>query len=304
MADTAAPHRSENAAQQVLNGTHPVMQDTKADIKGLANSAQYKKVDENGQPLSHFHSVFYDMFTWKFPKATGICFFSAVATILAFHYVNVLRYVFKAGYMLFAAAAAVELAGKPFGAKGVVSSMRPKRYWTVPRNVVDTVFDQVHDLLNFFVLEFQRILFVENIATTIAAFLTTFFGYFLIKYIPYWVLLLLTTTTAFTAPLIYLQNKQLIDEQLHRANVLINEKLKTGRNMTEKYAKDALTAAQATTADLSQKVQGYTARKSPEPAKPVASALDREFPEVPAGDLKKRTGIPEKHDPATDPILA
>lgn len=64
--------------------------------------------------------------------------------------------------------AALEIAGKPFGAQGLVSSMRPQRYWTIPRAAVDSVFDNMHDLLNFFVLEFQRILFVENIFTTLA----------------------------------------------------------------------------------------------------------------------------------------
>lgn len=148
--------------------------------------------------------------------------------------------------------------------------------------------------------------------------MTTFVGYFLIKYIPYWVLMLLATTTAFTAPLIYLNNQQVIDEQLRRASNLVNEKLKTGRNLTEKYAKDALTAAQATTADLSQKVQGYTARKPTSPTKDhkapsAASArdflnkhddgIDHKFPDAPTGDFN-RSKVPEKHDPATDPLLA
>jgi len=66
------------------------------------------------------------------------------------------------------AVAALELAGKPFGAKGIVSSMRPSRYYTVPRESLELFFANLHDLTNFFVLEFQRVLFVENIYTTIA----------------------------------------------------------------------------------------------------------------------------------------
>lgn len=63
--------------------------------------------------------------------------------------------------------ALLEVAGRPFGARGVVSSMRPKRYYTIPRDSVEKLFNELHDLSNFFVLEFQRVVFVENIFATI-----------------------------------------------------------------------------------------------------------------------------------------
>lgn len=46
--------------------------------------------------------------------------------------------------------------------------MRPIRYYTVPRESLELLFENLHDLTNFFVLELQRVLFVENIFTTIA----------------------------------------------------------------------------------------------------------------------------------------
>jgi hypothetical protein len=251
-----------SAVEQIVNGTYPVIQDTKKDFQGLATSAQASEVDEDGQPLSHFHSLFYDLFTWKYPKATGFFFFATISLICAFHYVNVLRYVFKAAYMLFAGVAALEIIGKPLGAKGVVSSLRPRRYYTIPRESVDRIFEQVHDLANFFVLEFQRVVFVENIFTTLAAFVTSFFGYFLIKYIPLWTLVLLSTVTAFSAPLIYINNKEVIDEQLRNASNFVNDKLDTTKKLTGKYAEDAAARAKATAADLQSKVQGYTHKKA------------------------------------------
>lgn len=70
------------------------------------------------------------------------------------------------------AAALLEVAGKPFGAKGLVSSMRPRRYHTIPRESVEKLFNEAHDLLNFFVVEFQRVIFVENIFATIVVSIT------------------------------------------------------------------------------------------------------------------------------------
>lgn len=78
------------------------------------------------------------------------------------------------------AAALLEVAGKPFGAKGLVSSMRPRRYHTIPRESIEKLFNEAHDLLNFFVVEFQRVIFVENIFATIVVSIT-FFYYLLWK---------------------------------------------------------------------------------------------------------------------------
>jgi len=251
-----------------------------------------------------------------------LVFVTVISLIFAFRFVNVLRYVFKATYMLFASVAVLELASKPLGSKGLVSSMRPRRYYTIPRDSLERLFAQLHEISNFFVLEFQRVLFVENIFATLVAFGASFFGYFLIKYIPLWGLLLLATVTAFTAPLIYLNNQEFIDEQIRQASEFANAQLDTGKKLTEQYAGEAAARARATANELSQKVQGYTgSRKSPSPVsapKPELEAkeekdgafeplndapaapsttLDKEFPSAP-------TEEPVIPKPEEEPLLA
>lgn len=66
------------------------------------------------------------------------------------------------------AVASLEYGGKLLGYKGIISQMRPRRYHTVPRESVESIFEEIHDFLNFVVVEFQRIVFVENIVTTFA----------------------------------------------------------------------------------------------------------------------------------------
>lgn len=99
----------------------------------------------------------------------------------------------------------------------------------------------------------------------------------------------------------------MIDAQISRISGLLNEKIHVTKDLTEKYAKDALNVAQATTADLSQKVQGYTARKPTSPTVKSEGKVDLSdapapptaiYPDVP------RTELPDKNDPATDPLLA
>jgi len=62
----------------------------------------------------------------------------------------------------------LEYAGKHLGYKGVVSQMRPRRYYTIPREKIESIFEEIHDFLNFVVVEFQRVVFVENLFTTVA----------------------------------------------------------------------------------------------------------------------------------------
>jgi len=307
----------EGAPAEHVNGNHPVINDTKNDFSNLANSSQ-AGIDDD-QPVSGFHSLFYDLFTWKFPRATGAVFFSTVLSIIAFRYVNVLRYLFKATYMLFAAVSFLEIAGKPLGAKGVVSSFRPRRYFTVPRQSLERFFENLHDLINFFVLEFQRVLFVENIAATLSAFVASFLGYFLIKYMPFWTLLLLATTTAFTAPLIYLNNKEVIDEQIEHFAEIINAQLDTGKKLTEKYAEDAMTQIKAKTADLQSKAHQYTNGKKATHTngtngtngthKPAASTLNAhdflsDAPNAPTHEPFEAAASHETHQEGENPIAA
>ncbi|PWW74571.1 hypothetical protein C7212DRAFT_209511, partial [Tuber magnatum] len=293
-------------------GSHPTIQNAKADVSGLSNSASSQDSDtaDSDQPLTHYHSFFYDLFTWKFPRATAFFFSSAIFLIFAFRFVNVLRYVFKATYLLFFGVAFLEIAAKPFGVRGFISSVRPKRYYTIPRDSLDRLFGELHDLLNFFVLEFQRVLFVENIFATVVAFFASFIGYFLIKYIPFWALLLLTTITAFTAPLIYLQNQEVIDEQIQWANEYANAQLANGRQMAEKYIDDASMRARATATELTQKVQSYAGKKSPTTEKSQASSLSEnnspahEFPDAPKSDIPAVDGESDVKAAAPEPILA
>lgn len=64
--------------------------------------------------------------------------------------------------------ALAEIAGKIIMGTGVTASFRPRRYYRVPKETLETFLDDVEQLINFFVIEFQRILFAENVPATVA----------------------------------------------------------------------------------------------------------------------------------------
>lgn len=52
--------------------------------------------------------------------------------------------------------------------QGLASSFRPRKYYTIPKETIEGVYEDLEQLLNFVLLEFQRILFAENIVHTVA----------------------------------------------------------------------------------------------------------------------------------------
>lgn len=64
--------------------------------------------------------------------------------------------------------AAVEIAGQVILKQGIASSFRPRRYYTIPQETREAILEDVSQLLDFFLIEFQRILFAENVVHTVA----------------------------------------------------------------------------------------------------------------------------------------
>ena len=63
---------------------------------------------------------------------------------------------------------AAEIAGKALLNNGIASQLRPKKYYQLSRETVDTMIGDVHELANFFFLEAQKILYAENIYASAA----------------------------------------------------------------------------------------------------------------------------------------
>lgn len=83
-------------------------------------------------------------------------------------YLHILRYVFKGLYTVLGVTAAAEVVGKVAFGNGFTSQMRPKKYMTIPKDSLERFMDDFEQLINFFVIEFQRVVFAENVYVTVA----------------------------------------------------------------------------------------------------------------------------------------
>ncbi|KAG9559816.1 hypothetical protein KCU71_g19103, partial [Aureobasidium melanogenum] len=235
-----------NAAYQNLaNG--PAAE--KARIESQKTSQEYsnlmdsKRVPDQpaatGQPLTHYHSFFYNLLSWENPRVTTISFASILTFIFFTRYVPILKYLFKALYIILGITAAAEVVGKLVMDRGFASRMRPRKYYTIPRETLEASLDDVEQLINFFVIEFQRIMFGENVFVTVGAFFITFISYFLVKIMPTWGLALLFTTLIYTVPLVYINNREVIDAQIEQASTIINEQTQQVRTIAAEQTQHA-----------------------------------------------------------------
>lgn len=249
--------------------------------------------------------------------ASAIAYFSVVTTIFAVRYLDTLRYGFKATWMALGIVISAEVAGKLVMNTSIASQLRPRRYYTIPRDTFDAIFGDVHELANFLVIESQRILFAENIgASATVGFpritrdlslrfnlqdtadkhcyqvaFSAFLSYWLVKIVPYWGLALLATTLLFTVPLIYTSNQELIDHHLKNAQDIVTAQTEQLRQVAGTHTAKATEVTKQYMGDYTSKAQqllrGRQASATPAtPSAPASTVKDSDFPAAPKEDFK------------------
>lgn len=153
--------------------------------------------------------------------------------------------------------ASLELVGKFTLGNGLTSSFRPKKYYTIPREALESSLEDFEQLINFFVIEFQRILFAENVTATVVAFLATFISYWLIKFTPLWGLSLIATSVVYLSPLVYKSNKEFIDRHLENASNIAGSQAQQVKDLTAHHAGRYSETVKQYAGDYTAKAQNY-----------------------------------------------
>ncbi|KAL8737624.1 MAG: hypothetical protein Q9181_001497 [Wetmoreana brouardii] len=231
---------------------------TSSEFRNLADSRTApNKSTATGQPLTHYHSFFYNLLSWENPRATTISFLSTILFIFAARYLPALRWTFKVLYIVLGSTAAAELGGRLVFSQGLASSFRPKKYYTIPREALESSLEDVEQLINFFVIEFQRVLFAEKPAHTVAAFIASFLSYWLIKFTPLWGLSLIAVSLIYLGPLVYLSNQEVIDHYLENATNVVNAQATQVKDLAGHHTSRATSAVKSYAGDYTSKAQSY-----------------------------------------------
>ncbi|ORY63076.1 Reticulon-domain-containing protein [Pseudomassariella vexata] len=292
---------AQAAYGQIANG--PVADNIKAqhaktqnEFSTLAASRQTPATPAaTGQPLTHYHSFFSELLSWNNPRASGIAYASIVSLIFAARYLDVLRYTLRLTWMALGVTVLAEVAGKTILSNGLATQLRPRKYYTIPRDTLDALIGDVHELVNFFVIEAQRIFFAENVSASTAAAIGAFLSYYLVKVVPYWGLALIATTVTFFTPLVYKSNQELIDHHLKQAGTVVSNQTEQLRQLAGKHTVQATEITKQYMGDYTSKAQQLlsgkksTSATSPTPQEsdfPAVPKQETDFPAVPKDDLK------------------
>jgi hypothetical protein len=127
------------------------------------------------------------------------------------------------------------------------------------------------------------------------AFFASLISYFLIKFVPLWGLTLIATLVTYLAPLIYIQNKEVIDGQLEKGRKIASQQATQIKGLAEQHAGNAAKTVQGYTQQATAKAQEtinqYRGRS------PTPEVKKEDFPAAPKHDLA--TELNEK--PITSP---
>jgi len=253
--------RNNETVQAFANG--PVAEKARAEAEvtrdEFSNLAAARHTPENqtatGQNLTHYHSFLYTLLSWENPRATAASYVSTVFLIIMARYFPLSRYFFKAIYTILGITVVAELAGKLLLDEGFASRMRPRRYYTIPRETLESLVIDAEELANFFVIEFQRVLFAEDVAVTLSVFTSAFILYWLVRFMPTWGLALLVTTLAYFIPLAYIQNHEIIDEQIAHLKSILSDQAHQLSDMASHHTNKAVEMSQTAFNDYSAKAQ-------------------------------------------------
>lgn len=301
---------AQAAYDQLSNG--PVAQNVKeqgaktsSEFSTLASSRQTpSQPAATGQPLTHYHSFFSELLSWNNPRASGIAYATVVALIFAARYLDIIRYGLKLSWMALGVTVLAEGAGKLVLGNGLATQLRPRRYYTIPRDTLDALIGDVHELVNFFVIEAQRILFAENVTASAAAALGAFLSYHLVKIVPYWGLALISTTIVFFTPLVYTTNQELIDHHVKQASDIVNSQTEQLRQVASKHTSQATQLTKQYMGDYSTKAQELIRGRSTSPeatSKPAPTVQESDFPSAPKTELKSEEPVIKSEE---EPLIA
>lgn len=250
-------------AQDLANG--PAAQSVKNQAAATSNEfsdlASSRKAPEhraaNDTPLTHYHSFFFNLLSWKNPRATGITFVSFIAFIFACRYLPIVRLTLKGTWTILGIVTLAEAAAKFTIGSSVAGQVRPRRYYKIPKETLEATLDDVEQLINFFVIEAQRIVFAENIPNTAVAFTASFLSYYLIKLLPAWGFALFATSVTFLIPLIYTSNKELIDAQYEHVSNIAVKQTQQFRDLTAEHTSKAAETVKAYTGEYASVASEY-----------------------------------------------
>ncbi|KAF4959253.1 hypothetical protein FSARC_10769 [Fusarium sarcochroum] len=176
----------------------------------------------------------YKYISWEDPARTMGSYFAALGFLLAVHYLHITQLALKLSAIALGAMSLAEFAGRSFGPNNFLSRLRPREYKTVPESTLNATLKDIHDFIQYAVVQAQKVVYAQDLEATFGAFLAITSLYFLIQFMSPFGIAVLGLTTVYIIPLITSpRGKDIARDGMARAQELSNAAVDKGNALAQ-----------------------------------------------------------------------
>ncbi|KAF2823610.1 hypothetical protein CC86DRAFT_422597, partial [Ophiobolus disseminans] len=268
-------------------------------VASTVQKALYERTHPKQEPEGPLKQIIaqpdslYRYINWKDPTRTLSVYLGATGILFGAHYLPLTQTVLKGGVTALGVVSITEFASRSLADKSLSARLRPKEYKKIPEPILNATLKDIHDFIQFAVVQTQRIIFGQDLSKTFATFLGAFGLFWLTKLVtPFW-LTFIALTSVFIAPLASSeQGRKAAHDASVRAQELGNAAAEKGSQLSrdgvakaselssrgQQAAADLSTQAKDTASDLSSKGQ-QTASNLSSQARSTASNVSNKASE-------------------------
>ncbi|KAL5602251.1 hypothetical protein FOBRF1_009784 [Fusarium oxysporum] len=130
-----------------------------------------KKTDEYRSnkfvPIAHQDSL-YKYINWEDPVRTLGSYLVALSILIGTHYLPLTQLTVKVGAVVCGSTNLSEFVSRTFGPNTFLSRLRPKEYKTVPEPILNATLRDIHDFIQYAVVQVQKVIFGQDLGKTFA----------------------------------------------------------------------------------------------------------------------------------------
>ncbi|TDZ74766.1 hypothetical protein CTRI78_v000335 [Colletotrichum trifolii] len=153
------------------------------------------------QVLAHSDSL-YKYINWEDPARTLGAYVGAMSVLFGAHYLPLTRLAVKAGLTTLGAITVTEFVTRSLSAQPLSARLRPRQYRTVPEPTLNATLQDVHDFVQYAVVQLQKTVYGENLSLTIGAFAALTALYWIVPQLSAFGLAVVALHAVFIAPVL------------------------------------------------------------------------------------------------------
>jgi hypothetical protein len=228
------------------------------------NSDGHNLQEERGplKELITYKDSLYKYINWEDPVRTLGAYLSSLSVLFGAHYLPLTQLAVKAGAVIFGIIFLTEFTGRQFGPNTVLFRLRPKEYKTVPEPILNATLRDIHDYVQYAVVQLQKIIYGEDLGKTFVAFLSFITMFWVMKVASPFLLAVLGLTSVYIAPLVNSSHGRAVaQDATARGKELANAAAEKGKKLAEdgkSRATQLSTKARESSEGVQQRVANLT----------------------------------------------